>query len=156
MTCRVRVIGPDGNVTQARALLDSAASTSLITERLAQELKPPRRCNGLRLIVVAGVNIKPRGTVRFKVSGQSSGKQIDVEAFVLHKVTTELPTMPVSPVNKWRHLAGLDLADPDYATPARVDIILGGKVFSKAVLHGRGGLVHQMHHLHSRPALVGI
>ena len=28
MTCNVKVITPDGSVTQARALLDSAASTS--------------------------------------------------------------------------------------------------------------------------------
>ena len=29
------------------------------------------------------------------------------------------------------------LCDPDYGTPARVDILLGRKVFSKAVIHGR-------------------
>ena len=34
MTCRVEVTAPDSTVTQARALLDCAASTSLITERL--------------------------------------------------------------------------------------------------------------------------
>ena len=38
LTCRVNVIAPDGSVTLARALLDCAASTSLITERLAQQL----------------------------------------------------------------------------------------------------------------------
>ena len=32
---------------------------------------------------------------------------------------------------------GLELGDPEYGIPARVDILLGGKVFSKAVLHGR-------------------
>ena len=74
----------------------------------------------------------------FKVAGvRGGGKQIDVEAFVLPKVTADLPTIPVSPVTQWKHLLGLKLADPDYGTPARVDILLIGKVFSKAVLHGR-------------------
>ena len=39
MTCRVKVIAPDGSVTQARALLNSAASTSVITERLTRQLQ---------------------------------------------------------------------------------------------------------------------
>ena len=65
------------------------------------------------------------------------GKQIEVEAAVLPKVTGDLRTIPVSPVTQWKHLSGLELADPDYGTPAQVDILLGGKVFSKAILHGR-------------------
>ena len=60
-----------------------------------------------------------------------------MEASVLPKVTADLPTIPVSPVTQWKHLSGLEFADPDYGTPARVDILLGGDVFSKAVLHGR-------------------
>ena len=55
---------------------------------------------------------------------------------VLPKVTADLPTIPVSPVTKWKHLSGLELADPNYGTPAQVDILLGGKVFSIAVLRG--------------------
>ena len=37
MTCRVKVIAPNGTVTPARALLDSAASTSLISQGLARD-----------------------------------------------------------------------------------------------------------------------
>ena len=130
MTCRVEVMAPDGSVTQARALLDCVASTSLITERLAQRLRLPRRPSNFTINGVAGYNIRPRGTVSFKVAGvQGGGKQIEVEASVLPKVTADLPTIPVSPVTQWKHLSGLELADPDYGTPARVDILLGGKVF---------------------------
>ena len=60
-----------------------------------------------------------------------------MEASVVPKVTADLPTIPVSPVTQRKHLSGLELADPDYGTPARVDILLGGDVFSKADLHGR-------------------
>ena len=138
MTCRVEVMAPDGSVTQARALLDCAASTSLITERLANKLHLPRRRSNLKINGVAGFNVRPRGIVSFKVKGVRGGeKQIEVEASVLPKVTADLPTVPVSPVTRWKHLSDLELADPDYRVPAGVDILLGGKVFSKAVLHGR-------------------
>ena len=61
-----------------------------------------------------------------------------MEASVLHcKVTADLPTIPVAPITQWKHLSGLELADPNYGIPARMDLFLGGKVFSKAVLHGR-------------------
>ena len=59
-----------------------------------------------------------------------------MKASVLPKVTAHLPTSPMSSVTKWKHLSGLEFADPTYRTPACVDILLGGKVFSKAVIHG--------------------
>ena len=59
-----------------------------------------------------------------------------MEASILPKVTADLPTILASPVTNWKHLSGLELADPEYNVPERVDMLLGGKVFSKAVLHG--------------------
>ena len=41
MTCRVEVMAPDGSGTQARALLDCAASTSLIMECFAKSCLYP-------------------------------------------------------------------------------------------------------------------
>ena len=138
MTCRVKVIAPDGTVTQARALLDSAASTSLISERLAKQLRLARRSCNFKINGVAGINVHPNGLVKFKVAGvRGRERPMEVEASVLPKVTADLPTSPVTPVTKWKHLSGLEFADPDYGTPARVDLLLGGKVFSKVVLHGR-------------------
>ena len=138
MTCRVKVITPDGTVTQARALLDSAASTSLITERFANKLRLPRRHSNRHIKGVGGVNVRSKGAVKFKVAGvRGSGKQIEVDASILPQVTADLPTIPVCPVTRWKHLSDLELADPGYGVPAQVDILLGGKVFSKAVLHGR-------------------
>ena len=138
MTCRVNVMAPDGSITQARALLDCAASTSLITEHLAQQRHLKQRSANFTINGVAGHSVRPKGVVNFQIAGvRSGGKKIEVEASVLPKVTADLPTIPVASVKDWKHLSGLELVDPNYGTPARVDILLGGKVFSKAVLHGR-------------------
>ena len=138
MTCRVEVTAPDSSVTQARALLDCAASTSLITERLANKLRLPRQHSNHKIKGVAGFDVRPRGTVKFKVAGvRGGGKPIEVEASVLPKVTDDLPTVPVSPDTRWKHLSDLELADPNYGVPAGVDTLLGGKVFSKAVFQSR-------------------
>ena len=65
------------------------------------------------------------------------GRQLEVEVPVLPKATTNLPTLPVCPITKLKHLPDLEVADADYGTPAWVDNILGGKVLNKVVLHGR-------------------
>ena len=50
----------------------------------------------------------------FKVAGvRGGGKRIKVEAPVLPKITADLPTIPVSPDTNWKHLCGLELADPE-------------------------------------------
>ena len=54
MTCQVKVTGLDGLTTKARALLDSASSTSFITERLAQYLHLPRRHHNMRISGIGG------------------------------------------------------------------------------------------------------
>ena len=75
-------------------------------------------------------------TSRYSTGVKSGEKQIEVGASVIPIVTADLPTVPVSPVTKWKHPSDLDFGDSDYGTPAQVDILLEGGVFSKAVLHG--------------------
>ena len=126
-TCRVEVTAPDSSVTHARDLLDCAASTSLITERLANKIRLPRQLSDYIYKVNEGVgfNVRTRETVKFKVAGERvGGKPIEVEASVLAKVTNDLPTVPVSPVTRWKHRSDLELADPDYGVPAEVDTFL--------------------------------
>ena len=103
MTCCVKVIAPDESMTQARALLDCAASTSLITEHLAQQLRLLRRPCKFTINGVAGTAVHPRGTVNFKVAGikeTCKGNPIEVEASVLPRVTADLPTFLVPRVTK--------------------------------------------------------
>ena len=54
MTCKVQILGLDGSVTQARALLDSASSTSFITERLAQRLGLKRKRVDVNITGIGG------------------------------------------------------------------------------------------------------
>ena len=104
ITCRVKVTASDGSVTQARPLLDCAASTSLVQECLVQMLHFPRRHSNFTRKGVAGCNVRPKGNASFKMAGEQGGvKQIEVEASVLPKVMCDLPIIPVSPVTQWKH-----------------------------------------------------
>ena len=140
MTCQVLVIAPDGSTSRVRALLDSASSASFITERLTQRLRLPRRNYGIKVSGIGGstTQLTVRGTVQCSITrvGQQ-GKNLDIEAMVLPKITSELPSHPVPFDSKWKHLLGLKLADPDFGTPGSIDLLLGAEVFGRAMLQGR-------------------
>ena len=89
MTCQARIFGPDGNFTQARVFLGIRSCLLVIVERLAQQLRLPRRRNNTMIV---GINaMSARGAVSFTMGHvHGGGKKICVEdAFVLTRVTTD-------------------------------------------------------------------
>ena len=133
MTCRVKVIAPNGYTTQARALLDSGSSTSFVSGGLVQHLRLSRTRRSLSISGIGGLEARSaaRGLVHFEVTGtRGKGKTIPVEAVVMKTVTNDLPTQPVAYDRKWKHLRGLQLADPDFG---RQGSPLG--LFSMALRH---------------------
>ena len=140
MTCRVKVVAPDGSSTQARALLDSASSTCFVSERLAQLLRLPRsRCHA-HIFGIGNLHCKPSSQSMAKLSITSMWspeESFEVEAVVLPKITCDLPVSPVSLDRRWDYIRDLHLADPDFATPGKIDLLLGIEVFTRVMRHGR-------------------
>ena len=140
MSCQVQVIASDGSTTIARALLGSASSTSFVTERLAQRLHSRRQHHYTQISGISGITTHSgsRRVVNFKVSPTTRRhKVMAVEAVILPEVTTNVPSTSVPFNNNWKHLSNLQLADPNFSTLGNIDLILGGNVFSCAVLYGR-------------------
>ena len=142
MTCYVSASHPDDKSLpiQVRALLDPASSTSIVSERLARCLGLPRSPKSTKISGVAGLSQRsPTSITRLIVSGaQSSKRQFNVTAIVVPQVTCDLPTHPIKyDSSKWTHLSDISLADPDFDTPGRIDILLGVEVFVEALLHDR-------------------
>ena len=140
MTCRVKIVAPNGCTTHARALLDSASSTSFITERLAQHLSLRRTRNSMTISGIGGIEARSvaRGMVSFKITNsEGTSTVIPVEAIVMQRITTDLPMQPIHCDHGWKHLKGLRLADPDFGKPGRIDLLLGADVFGKSICHGR-------------------
>ena len=140
MTCNVTVISPAGYSVQARALLDSASSTSFVSEKLAQCLHLPRSSQNALISGVAGLarNCSTQFITHFGVcSTYSPTRKIDVTAVVVPRVTCDLPLHPVPFNSKWNHLSNICLADPGFGHPGRIDLLLGVEVFIDAVYQGR-------------------
>ena len=140
MTCQLIVHGPNGTTVRARALLDSASSTSFVSERLVNTMCLSRSSRTIRISGIAGLSHKSplHSIANFTVSSTLSPKeQIPVSAIVVPRVTSDLPLQPVHPNAQWSHLTDLYLADPDFGCPGRIDVLLGVEVYADVLLHGR-------------------
>ena len=146
MMCRVMVTIPEGYEAQATALLDSASSSSFITEQLTQILCLPRQCHYVQIAGIGGTPIGPssHSVVSFNVTSMCPPKsnryrnsQWEVEAIVLLRIRAKLPTSPVKCDKNLKHLAKLNLVDPDLGIPGHIGIILGINIFYKVICQGR-------------------
>ncbi len=140
MTCQVLVKSPDGSKVKVRALLDSASSSSFVSERLVQSLCIPRSHHNITISGIAGLTdqspLKSVATLEI-FHTPSSGKRITVNTIVVPKVTCELPTHPIKFNQNWTHLKDVSLADPHFNRPGQIDMLLGINVYVETMLHGR-------------------
>ena len=68
---------------------------------------------------------------------EDDAEKIGVEAYVLKKITKDLPLHPIPLALKWDDLSDLDLADPELSSPARINLPLGSEVFTSILCDGR-------------------
>jgi hypothetical protein len=65
-----------------------------------------------------------------KLAVQKDQFKIEVYCSILPRITNRLPARHV-PVKEWNFVQNLEIADPVFNTPHRVDIHLGAQVFMK-------------------------
>lgn len=127
---------PKGETHYIRALLDQGSQASFVSEATAQFLgvkKYPVKSiiSGLEgnktTIAKHMVNLKLRSRI-------SSDVVIRVQAYVLKSITTYLPTWKVEEVS-WLD-KDMCLADPQYHTPNRIDILLGAEIYGQIIQDG--------------------
>ena len=123
MICQLLINAPDGSCVKARGLLDSASSTSFVSERLAKALHLPQTSHKVSISGVAGLSHQSslHPVTEFQVSAVSSpSERFKISAVVVPRVTCDLPVLPVPFNSKWTHLFNLQLADPDFGQPGRL------------------------------------
>ena len=115
-TAQLVITGPGGRELKARALIDSGASLSLVSERVAEILNLPLEPAKLHLCVIQGETIKPLENLTTLQLSPLLNKRLKIPCHpaVIPTVTGNLPSQPVHPVHDLPHLMGLQLADPEY------------------------------------------
>ena len=120
--------------------MDSGSSTSFITERFAQTLRLKRSTRNIRVVGIAGISTGPplQSVATFSISPVHSPQdKLTVSAIVVPRVTCDLPVQQIPFSSDWNHLSDLQLADPEFGQPGRIDLLLGIDVYTDVVLQGR-------------------
>ena len=78
-------------------------------------------------------------------------KKLHITAAVLDKLTADLPFLPAPEVRKLLHLRGLQLADPRFDVPRRIDLRVGSDLMDRVLQ----GLELQGQPLPTTPSLAG-
>ncbi len=83
------ITSPNGFLLEARALLDNASSVSFVSERLAQTLRLPRTSQNITVSGIAGLQHRTpiQFVTSFKVSPISTGRETEITAIIIPKVT---------------------------------------------------------------------
>ncbi|XP_076278422.1 uncharacterized protein LOC143208163 [Lasioglossum baleicum] len=128
-TAKVKLEAPNGRTLMVRALLDSGSESSFLSEWAAQTLRLRKRAVQVSLTGYQGINV---GTARSEVQVSLRSPiepefQVMLEALVTTSLVAPTPSKHVAPKD-WPHIRGLPLADPDFAEPAHVDVLLGADV----------------------------
>ena len=140
MTCVVAVRAPDGSTVEARALLDSGSSASFISERVAQSLQLSRHRHNIFISRVACLSSTSpiHAVTNFSVlPTYDQSKVFNVVAIIVPRVTCDLPLCSFSSATDWSHIEGSTLADPQFTTKSRIDILLGVEIFSQILCSGQ-------------------
>jgi len=119
-----------------RVLLDDGSQGSFITEMCAKSL-------GLQLqktdVTIRGISSSPvcsvNGQVSLTINSLVKSASVEVLALVVGKVTGMLPTQTCNQ-KSWAHIQGLQLADPRFYSPSKVDMLLGSDVLSSILCSG--------------------
>ena len=132
-TAQLLLVGPNGTVLKARALIDSGAGISMVTLRAAQNINLALQPAELHLAVVQGeVSTPLKYITQLKLSPlHNRALEIPCNPAVADIVTTKIPCQPVPSVTDMPHLRGLHLADENYNIPGHIDILLGAEMASK-------------------------
>lgn len=135
-TALVRVHSIHGQSAIVRALIDTGAETSFVSESLVQTLKLPRQKARVKITGLQGTQtgfIKYSTNLQFAAVHDGS-RRFELQAYVLQHITNYKPKR-FSP-QRYAELEHLVLADPEPGSKLRIDVLLGADVLGQIMKNG--------------------
>ena len=136
MTSQVFLTNSAGKQIEARGMLDSGASISVMSNKMMNQLKLKKADEWMNVSgVESSQNSPARPTTNVTVTSVlDPGWSSTVKVVILPKATVDLPRHDLTSVKQMPHLQNLQLADPFFHQPRRVDLILDSDIFDEVLL----------------------
>jgi len=135
-TALVRVSGKNGQTVLCRALLDSGSQSHFVTSSLTTELGIDRINAQVIVNGISSAETTVNEKAEFTVSSRLNNKPYHISALVTPRITIDLPVGKMDTSN-WDHLQGVQLADPTFHLPGKIDLLIGAELFYEIVQDGK-------------------
>lgn len=122
----VQMRAPTNPTEMLRALIDTGAEVSLITERAVQRLSLHRQRASLTLVGLEGMgSTKSTGIVDIIAMPRfDSVERVPLRFYIVRKLTRCVPSEAID-LSRWSHFNQLQLADAECCQPGDIDVIVG-------------------------------
>ncbi|XP_062537725.1 uncharacterized protein LOC134206062 [Armigeres subalbatus] len=135
-TAIVNVYDLFGNVHKCRVLLDSGAMADFISERMVDLLKLHKESANIPIVGVNGMKTTVKFKVNANVSSRTTGYKFCLDCLIVPRVTGALPALRIDPEG-WPIPHNIQLADPMFHEPSRIDMLIGAGKFFDMIQSGK-------------------
>lgn len=147
-TAIIKIFSSSNEPFLARALLDSASQGNFISNNLANKLRLAKHKFDCAISGVNSAECRVSHVVTADVRARSDAYTRSINFMTLPKITSKLPTGPIHLNNSYTIPKYIEFADPTYAKPGEIDLLLGAEVFFDTLRSGQfkpmiNGLVYQ-------------
>lgn len=127
-----------GEMFKARAFLDQGSEKTFISKKLQHRLMLPTKSKSFQIRGIGGNVVgNSNALCELTLFSPKFNIRISIEAIVVPKITRLMPSFSISPTTfPFDDIKDFDLADPDFHSPAHVDMLLGSNVIPNILLDG--------------------
>lgn len=136
LTAVVNLIDDQNRPVPCRVLLDNGSQVNFITQSMASRLNLKREAANVPICGIGAVKTYAKESITVELQSRFSNFSINVECLIVPKVTGMVPSAPVD-ITEWPIPVGIQLADPAFQKPDRIDMLLGVSMFFKLLKTGQ-------------------
>ncbi|XP_076246223.1 uncharacterized protein LOC143186434 [Calliopsis andreniformis] len=135
-TALVYIQDINGEFHECRALLDVGSQAHFISESFCKKLGLPSTVIDAKVGGLGKANNSIRAKLEIKLKSRCNSFQSNISCFVIRDITEDMPSVPLGgtaiPIPE-----GITLADPHFASPSRVDLLIGAGLFWQLLCIGQ-------------------
>ncbi|XP_039451697.1 uncharacterized protein LOC120430658 [Culex pipiens pallens] len=136
LTAVVNLLDDQSQPVPCRVLLDNGSQVNFITQSMANRLKLERVAANVPICGIGAVKTYAKESITVELRSRISSFSVDVDCLIVPKVTGMVPAVPVD-INEWPIPVGIQLADPEFNKPDRIDMLLGVTMFFRLLKTGQ-------------------
>ncbi|XP_055585104.1 uncharacterized protein LOC129737956 [Uranotaenia lowii] len=128
LTAVVHVLDNDNQPQTCRVLLDSGSQVNFITDQLANTLRLEKRKVEVPIGGINEIKTVARHLIKVHLQSRCSDFRTELECLVIPKVTGPIPSTNID-ITDWHFPHGIQLADPNFFKPDKIDLLVGAALF---------------------------